>query len=311
MPTIDVRGRNDPELLLSGLDGSNPLGFMAAAGTLRTVSMAEPEADWCIKWLMHEGAWVPALEANPPASADRLVDLLCTALQHESTPEFNFSKNLKVKPEEFRAQADAAQDQARLQDRRYADFIAAFGCETFQTKDHKSIQDTELRTMSGTGHQHFLGTMEQLIQKTEGRHLHTALFERWCYSDDKLGMRWDPEEDRRHALRWANPRDSDARTVRGANRLAVEALPMFPTAPGERELHTTGFAKRGGAVFFTWPIWRVAVGVDVMRSLLALPELQKPEPNRLHLNAMGVVEAYRSQRITVEQYRNFTQALPV
>lgn len=314
MPSDAVHGRHgrkDREVLLSGIDGSNPLGFLAAIGTLRTVSLAEPESDWRMKWLPHEGAWAPALLANPPASADGLVGLLCTALRRESTPEFDFSKNLKIKPEEFRAQVESARDQAQIEDRHYADFIAAFGCETLPTKDG-SIQDTALRTMSGAGHQHFLGTMKDLVRKTDKGHLRGALFETWHHADPKFGLRWDPEEDRRYALRWKNPSDGGgARTVRGANRLAVEALPLLPTAPGERELRTTGFSMQSKRVLFTWPIWEAAVGIDVVRSLLALRELQSPQPNHLHLNARGIVEAHRSERITVGKYRNFTQALPV
>lgn len=311
MPATKTGVSNVEGLLLSGLDGSNPLAFLAAVGTLRTVALAEPDAHWCMKWLMHDGVWMPALSTVNPVSAVALVDLLCRGLRQESTPEFDFSKNLNVKPEQFRAEAETAQSQAWAQDRRHADFIAAFGCELYETKDRKSIQDTALRTMSGAGHQHFLGTMKQLVQRTESAHLHSSLFESWNYSDAKLGLRWDPEEDRRYALRWDNPSDgSGVKTVRGANRLAVEGLPVLPTAPSARELQTTGFTKRNGVVLFTWPIWQVAVGIDVVRSLLALPEIQRPEPNRERLNAMGVVEVYRSRRITVGKYRNFTHALP-
>lgn len=312
MPTSNAQGRNDPELLLNGLNGSNPLGFLAAIGTLRTISLAEPEDGWRMKWLMYDGAWVPVLLARQPVSAEAIVDLLYAALRLEATPEFDFSKGLNVKPAEFRAQAEAAKNQARLQDRRYADFIAAFGCEAHSTQDRKNIQDTELRMLSGSGHQHFLGTMKSLVAETDKEHLHHALFETWNYSDLRLGMRWDPGEDRRYALRWENPsHGGGVRTVRGANRLAVEALPLLPTAPGERELQTTGFSKQGKRVLFTWPIWQVPVGMNVARSLLALSELQRTEPNRDHLNARGVVEVQRSERITVDRYRNFTHSLPV
>lgn len=311
MPAGDARGAGDRGLLLNGLDGSNPLGFLAAVGTLRTVGLAEPGSDWRMKWLMHDGIRIPEIRGNRAVSAEALLALLCRALRRRSTPELDFGENLNVKPEKFREEAAAAQLQAQLQDRRHADFVAAFGCDLHTTNDGKSIQDTALRTMSGAGHQHFLGTMKQLIRKTGEDHLRSSLFESWNYSDDKLGLRWDPEEDRRYALRWDNPSGDNIKTMWGANRLAVEALPMFPTAPGGRELHTTGFSIRDKAALFTWPIWQVAVGMDVVRSLLALPEIQRPEPNREHLEAMGVVEVYRSRRITVGKYRNFTHALSV
>ena len=164
--------------------------------------------------------------------------------------------------------------------------------------------------MRGAGHQHFLGTMKRLVNETKAEHLRKSLFQSWDYSDDKLGLRWDPEEDRRHALRWDNPSNDAPKTVRGANRLAVEALPLLPTAPGARQIATTGFSHRDGVVSFTWPIWRDPLSLEVVRSLLALSELREREPDRARLHAIGIVDVYRSERINVEQYRNFTRALP-
>lgn len=68
--------------------------------------------------------------------------------------------------------------------------------------------------------------------------------------------------------------------------------------------------KKGRGVVWTWPIWSAPVGLDVVRSLMTLPELQKDEPNRHALLAMGIAEAYRCQRITQGKYRNFTPAHP-
>lgn len=306
MPASDRR-----RLLLNGLDGSNPLGFLAAVGTLRTIAYADPAADWRMKWTTRHGIWVPALSGNGTVSEEQLVERLVPVLQRESIPEFEFDKDLNVSPEKFRKVAVDAQCRASRLDRGYADFVASFGCELIVASDRQTIQDTALRTMSGAGHQHFLGTMKQLVHKTRAEHVRRSLFETWDYSDDKLGLRWDPEENRRYALRWNNPSDGrGVNTMHGANRLAVEALPLFPTMPGDRRLDTTGFSNRDGAVLFTWPIWEGALSVDVVRSLLALPDMQKAEPDRAHLHAMGVVEVYRSQRITAGKYRNFAHAQP-
>ena len=298
-------------LCLKGLDGGNPLAFLAVIGTLRTVALADPAADWRIRWRVHNGTWISALSSNRVVSREELVEVLTPALRYESTPEFDFAQNLNVSPEAFRRVAGKAQYCASRRDRRYADFVASFSCELLvETQDRNTIQNTALRTMSGAGHQHFLGTMKQLLAKTDADHLHRSLFETWDYSDEKLGLRWDPEEDRRYALRWDNPSGDAIKTMRGANRLAVEALPLLPTVPGDRQLDTTGFSNRDRAWLFAWPIWEDALSVDVVRSLLALSEIQKPEPDRANLQALGVVETYRSQRITVGKYRNFTGARP-
>lgn len=301
---------DDPTLLLTGLDGSNPLGFLAAIGTLRAVAEADPATAPHMHWTARYGTWVPALSGTRALAAEELIELLAVTLRRRSTPEFDFAQDLNVSSATYLAVTTEAQRRAAIQERGYADFVASFGCEAILTSDRKSIQDTALRTMSGAGHQHFLGTMKDLVAKTYDNHLRRSLFEAWDYADDKLGLRWDPEEDRRYALRWDNPSADTVRTMRGANRLAMEALPLLPTAPRNRQLETTGFSRRDRAVLLTWPIWRTALSVDIVRSLLALPEIQKPEPDRSSLSAMGIVEVYRSQRITVGKYRNFSRPRP-
>ena len=304
---------SEPGLMLNGLDGGSPLGFLAALGTLSTVSLADSDPAWRMKWVAQDGSWFPVLLANRVLCCEVLLELLACALQREATPEFDFDRNLNVDAEKFRKVARDAQSFASSRNRRYADFVTAFGCETVVTRDGKSIQDTALRTMSGAGHQHFLGTMKQLHAETTSEHLRKALFNAWDYSDVKSGFRWDPKEDRRYALRWGNPSDTGRnpiRTMWGANRLAVEALPLFPAVPDSRRLETTGFTRCDGAVLFTWPVWECAVSLEVVRSLLALAEMQEPEPDRTKLRAMGVAEVYRSRRITVGKYRNFTHAYP-
>lgn len=303
-----------PGLLLNGLDGSNPLGFLAAVGVLRVLTKADSQLDWRVLWRMYEGHWSPALLGDTTLTADRLIDLLMPALtEMKGDDAFGFADDLTVSCEEFRKVAHSACNAADITDRHYADFIAAFGCDSLpiSVKDSR-IQDTALRTMSGAGHQHFIGSMRELAEKTNSDHLRVSLFKPWQYADPKPSLRWDPLDDRRYALRWKEPSGDPVRTMRGANRLAVEALPLFPTAPGERDLHTTGFSqRRGDGVLFTWPIWGVPLNIDTVRSLFGLAELQKSQPDRKSLFARGVVEIYRSRRITRDKYRNFTPAVPV
>ena len=294
----------DRRLLLRGLDGANPLGFLAAVGTLRTLDVAEPDARWRMSWVSTGGVWQPELLASRTLDSDELVEVLGCALHQEETPEFDFAKNLAVDPETFRDVARKARAAVSSNDRRFADFLAAFGCEVSVNGE---IQDTAFRTMSGAGHQHFLGTMKALVGKTTNADLRETLFATWSYSQRKLGLRWDPEEDRRYALRWSNPSSGDGvPVVRGANRLAVEALPLFPTAPNGKRQETTGFTNRT----FTWPIWGYPLCVDVVRSLFALKEMQASKPDRAYLRETGVVELYRSERINVGKYRNFSTAHP-
>ena len=98
----------------------------------------------------------------------------------------------------------------------------------------------------------------------------------------------------------------------GANRLAVEALPLLPTAPNQQRLMTTGFThSKGSNPTWTWPIWEPKITVEIVRSLLSLEALQNKHPDRDLLKAMGITEAFRCQRLTQGKFRNFTPAEPV
>jgi hypothetical protein len=304
------------EWYLSGLNGGNPLAFLAALGTLRSMSLAWPYSRVLMRWEVSDGAWRPYIKTSETIEQESLIPALHEQLQRMvDHPAFAFGKDLAMDAAEFRDVAIRAQDQAKYGDSYFADFVAAFACEAVvvgKGAKPNQIQDTALRTMSGAGHQHFIAFMAQLAKETTEEHLRETLFSMWTYSDPKPSMRWDPVDDRRHALRWKEPTRDEIQTVRGANRLAIEALPLLPVMPVGKYLETTGFSqRRGEGVQWTWPIWERPLGVDTVRSLLALRALQQLQPPRGQLRTVGVVEIYRSQRITQDKRRNFTPAVPV
>lgn len=199
--------------------------------------------------------------------------------------------------------------------------------------------------MSGAGHQHFVQSMSLIADRTGPEHLDKALFHPWRYDDavEKQTLRWDPADDVRRALRWRDPSGDPRRKKQGgmlgANRLAIEGLPLLPTIPVGRTLRTTGFSGRGASgTFWTWPLWSDRLGPDVVRSLLAHSDLSAlagslsidrsagvggaDDARRLsatiearraldHLSAIGVVEVFRSRRLTIDKFRCFTPARPV
>jgi hypothetical protein len=194
---------------------------------------------------------------------------------------------------------------------------AAFGCDTVSDRNG-NIVDTALRTMSGAGHQHFLKTMREVLKGSTTEHISKTLFAPWNYDDPLQGfsLRFDPQDDKRYALRWRNPSGDPSRTDRGnmlaANALAVLGLPLCVTVPLQGSLETTGFrGRRSTDCFWTWPIWNAPLPLDIVASLVALEELQKDEPPRASLAARGVVEIFRSRRVTAGKFRNFTPAQSV
>ena len=259
------------EVELTGLDGSNLLGYLAALGTLRVLS--DVDAGVRMSW-REKGWWTPAIVSRaetPEALVEVLVPRVCGMDTLDAA--CRIGKDLTLSRREYAEILNTAARESRPVARRTADFLCAFGSDAFGTGKDQQMRDTEFRTMSGAGHQHFLGFMQELAETTTAEHLRRALFTEWDYADGRPSMRWDPADYRPHALRAEDPSGDPIRTMRGANRLAAEALPLFPTAPGARELFTSGFAEIDGFTQLTWPIWLETLDVDTVASLLALDEL--------------------------------------
>ncbi len=304
---------------LNGLDGSNPLAFLTALGTLRTLTLMYPSIEFRMNWEIEGGAWRPRLswrksDLDETSLCDSMADWLAAPPQMELLEAIG--DNLTLSPSLFRDLALAQFTKACEAQATTApalDFLAAFGSDaTYQphSKDRTLMQDTALRTMSGAGHQHFIKFMREIIANTTSSHLYSTLFSRWGYKDQGRGMnlRWDPIDDRRYAMRWKNPSSDPAMTMRGANRLSIEAIPLFTTAPVRNDLQTTGFKsipKKG--TFWSWPIWESAIKMTTLRSLLQHPGLTGTNSTS-ELSRIGIATVFRSQRITVGKFRNFTPA---
>lgn len=303
------------EIPLPGLSATNPLAFLAAIGLLRTISLALPECPVRMKWRL-EGTWYPILLTDRVFSNDELISVIHESLHGKETEEHftRLGKNINVDRNRFRQAALDAVLRSNVHGRVSADFFAAYGSDALVSlHDEESIQDTAIRTMAGAGHQHFLETMRNLIEQCRPEHLTKTLFRPWDYSDptQTLSLRFDPADDNRYALRWRNPSGDPVRkssgSMLGANRLAIEALPLLVTAPGRRRLLTTCFTGfRSDDTFFHWPIWTTSLSLSVAHSLLMLSELtEHPVPSR-QLHARGVNAVFNSQRITVGKVRNFS-----
>lgn len=284
-----------------------------------------PDAEILMGWRLESGSWRPFLVSSTMEFEDtklcyELADYLSSPAQQNLFE--TIGDNLTLSPNQFGKLAKTTLAKACDDDHTSLtelEFLAAFGTDAAyqpHSKDRMLMQDTALRTMSGAGHQHFIKFMRGIIANTTAAHLCSTLFRPWTYEDEGRGMnlRWDPIDDRRYAMRWKNPSADPAVTMRGANRLAIEALPLFPTAPMDNDLATTGFRFNRG-MFWSWPIWQPAIELSVIRSLLQIAAISQdkkaeapPTTPHTDLSALGIATISRSQRITVGKFRNFTPA---
>ncbi len=309
------------EFELTGPRGDNPLGFLTALGALVTLEDAgwRPRLGW--------RGLRPRLQVNPDPPPETesesnekrrqtLLSKLHTTLQRKprrdepADPSVSLDKNLTVLNEKFLLHTDEAMAQAQLRNRRWVDLAAAYGVGNPSDRVQRMLA-TPWALVSGSGSQDFLGSVEQLMVRCEIDHLKKALFGPWSPQDKLHSLRLDVHDDRRYALMDQDPTGSGnkPRTLWGANRLAFEALRLFPAMP-----HPSGMAVRawrldGGTwrkgCSVRWPLWEPQASAAVVGSLLGLPELWgKTSSDRIRLRELGVFTVYESRRIAVGEGGN-------
>jgi CRISPR-associated endonuclease/helicase Cas3 len=304
--------RND-ELPLVGLDGSNPLAFLAALGSLRVLTHACQDRAFKMSWAIDAGKWVPTLHAHRPLDRDQVLTTLVNSLGTDAArhPIAFMNKvdvdQAKSGPAElFRTRARAA---AGPSDRDALKWLSAM------TSDVAPEATSQLQTAR---RDYFWGNLFSVMKLTTEEHLRRTLFRSWDYADplDNQSLHIEPSEDRRHAHQWSRPSGDPDRKSRGgmlgANRLAIEAFPLFQSVAIEGKLATRGFSgNRKDDTRWTWPLWGCPIGTGVVASVLALEGLQTESIDHRSLTARGIKAVFRCHRILVEKTPNFTPAMAV
>ena len=304
-------------LPLPGLDGANPLAFLAAVGTLLAcdqLSRADDPPEWLagpvkLSWGI-EGlpqAAVLHLPSIPP-SPEAVVELLAERLARtvEGHPSALVVGMLEGESPVAEVVRQSCQHRP-AKDRAWLDWVTALTCEA--VPDATSPLQTVRRD-------YLLGNIRSVMARCGAAHLFRTLFAVWDYADalDNQSLHWEPTEDRRHAYQWHQPNGDPTRKRRGgmlgANRLAFEAWPLFPAFPNGEKLSTRGFRGTGMFdTFWTWPLWTAPLTPDGVASILSLSELQGEDAPADGLRGFRVSGVFRSQRILVGKTPNLTAAV--
>jgi len=305
-------------LPLIGLDGANPLAFLAAIGTLvvsDALSRSEKSPAWlagrvALSWGTPTSAYTPVLHLTAaPPSPSAFTDFLAEHLAR-SPDDHPAKRVVGILTNENRGVAEQIRElrhSLNRSDRPSLDWVTALACE--------SVEDgaSQLQTVR---RDYLMGNLRAIMQRTTAEHLRRSLFVLWDYADalDNQSLHWEPSEDRRHAYQWHMPSGDPTRKkhggMLGANRLALEAWPLFPSFPAGDRVATRGFrGNRASDTFLTWPLWRQPLTRDAAASILGLPKIHGDATGPVGVQGYGVIAAFRLQRILVGKTPNFTTAL--
>jgi hypothetical protein len=256
---------------LVGLDGSNPLGFLAALGLLHVVAGAKLgffedgsfQAFIDVEWSESEVATLIAADAEAAAnkSAPWRFTYTKAATKKQSPQEV---ADLKPPPDEFKtflATCTAAWLRGDEQAARYA---AAYATDI--AVDSKG--NTKPTAFHFTAAQQtFLGAVEGIRASVTEEWVKTSLFKG---HGERPGsnLRWDPRAERNWALMATNPSGDGTRVDAPLEWLAFRGLPLLPSFPRGSRIVTTGVVGRGDEMTFTWPLWSIAASLQTTRSAL-------------------------------------------
>lgn len=287
-----------------GLDGSDPLGFLAALGLLRVVSRQDPEAK--LRWV-EQGPWIAVLTT----AIEGVVEVLTRDLQRwkDYHGALTFAEgadrktqDLKHPPDEFRELMRAVQS-----DPEAASFVAAYATGVVVDGSGKQTKPTALHFTAGQ--QRFLAAVLSIRDTVTHQDFTEALFGPWVGRTGASDTRWRAGSERSRALLSYDPGGEKTSCVVGAVWLAYQAMPLFPTVPQGTRILTTGFKGRGNRQVFTWPLWTADLLIDEVGAIVRSSEVAEMPP--LDREARGIGAIFRSEVLRSSQgYGNFSPARP-
>ncbi len=255
-------------LMLPGLDGSNPLGFLSALGVLRVVT--EHNGRGRLSW-SDRGIWNPIL-SDYEGSLEALAHLLREDQRELGDDpalalEYDGERDLKPPPKIGREYLANLAARASANHRRSVDWAAAFLTDIAEDNTGKT-KPTALHFTAGQ--QKFLVMARELQQFVEEGDYLEALSGPWTYSRPLPVLGWDATSSRDYALRAGNPSLEKKLGVPGADWLALRGLAFLATVPRGAEIMTPCCSGKWKSGLFQWPLWEVSLTQKVVESTLRM-----------------------------------------
>lgn len=251
---------------LTGLDGSNPLGFLAALGVqVAFVDETEPPTLW---W---SDDIVPHAIVDHGCTCEQIADkalsvfrkwrdspaMLPVQSDGSAIPK---GDELKLKPANLRtylSQADSSGPSGALM----TALVAEGSLDGEGVAKPSDLYFT-------AGQQKFLSLARQILCATREEVLE-GLLGPWSYGSTAPSLGWDVTDDRAYALRASNPSGESKETNPGPEALAILGLSLHPVFPRRNRTLTQGCDGKWKNGNYCWPLWHKPASANSVRSLLA------------------------------------------
>ena len=259
---------------LVGVNGSNPLGFLAALGLLRLV----PDARLGFSEDGSFSAYVDGFDKTESDLAMLIASDARVAADERAPWRFTYTKaatkkqgpqkvaDLKPPPDEFKQFLATSIEAWLLGNDETVGYAAAYGTDI--AVDGKG--NTKPTAFHFTAAQQtFLGAVEGIRASVNEEWVRISLF---IGHGERPGsnLRWDPRAERNWALMANNPSGDGTHVDAPLEWLAFRGLPLLPSFPRDSRIITTGVFGRGDDMTFTWPLWSCPASLPAARSAVQI-----------------------------------------
>ncbi len=287
---------------LAGLEGTNPLGFLAALGV--QVAFAGEDEQPRLWW---SDDITPRAVTDEEFAVERIVDqVLHVVARWEKGPAANPRRpdgsampkgdDLKLGPSDIR-------DYIRSCLPDYVDHGDTSGALASALVAEGSLDNQGVAKPSDfyftAGQQKFLDMTRRILHGATREDILVGLTGPWNYQNELPSLGWDVVDDRVYALRANDPAPKSGpdpkRTNSGPEALAVLGLSLQPVFAGRERTLTQGCSGSWKAGHYSWPLWCRPASLHAVRSLLA-HAYDHPTASDRHIwfRAWGVDRVLRS-----------------
>ena len=246
---------------LTGLEGTNPLGFLAALG-VQTIFDLEAEVPR-LRW---SDDVIPHAMVDPRYTVERIAEHAMRVFPswRESSalePGLVPTGDVKFEPGTLRAYLTNNREPTPVN--ALATALVAEG-----SLDGNGVaKPTDLYFTAGR--QLFLRMACEILQNVTVGDVANALSGPWPYTSELPSLMWDVTDDRIYALAAYDPASEKKLSNPGAEALALVGLARYPVFAGKNRTLTQGFSGSWKRGWYTWPLWDRPAGSGAVRSLLA------------------------------------------
>ncbi len=265
---------------LAGLEGTNPLGFLAALGV--QVAFAGADEQPHLWW---SDDITPRAVMDEVFTVERIVDqALHVVARWEKSPAVNprrLDGSVMPKGDELKLGPSDIRDYLHMNHLNPVDQIDDpgdhSGALTSALVAEGSLDKQGVAKPSDlyftAGQQKFLDMTRGILRGVTRKDILAGLTGPWDYQNELPSLGWDVVDDRVYALRATNPAPKSGpdpkRTNAGAEALAVLGLSLHPVFAGRERTLTQGCSGSWKAGHYSWPLWRRPASLHAIKSLLA------------------------------------------